>query len=408
MRTRKNSSGCPDTRTEHSTFNPMPSSLSVPETVPLMRRALDLARQAWGQTHPNPMVGALIVEDGQIVAEGFHRKAGGPHAEIEALRALGRKPAPGASLVVTLEPCSTHGKTGACTTALLESGLKHVVVGARDPNPAHAGRGLELLRSAGVTVDEGVLAEECTDLNLVFNQHIATGRPFVAMKVALTLDGCLAASSGNSKWVTGPEARADVMRWRRLFPAIAVGSGTVERDDPALTSRLPGETWCPRRFVFNADLSLLASRPGAQVFTDAFASRTVLVAARPSVEKLERAESMGIEVWLCPSQAGSIDLWQWRARVALAGITGVFVEPGPTLFRSFSAAGMGDYLLAYTAPWLLGDTEALRPLTNLKPGSISEGLRLTSPRHSVLGEDVLTRGFLVHPVRAHAQTSPLP
>ncbi|MDR2863781.1 MAG: bifunctional diaminohydroxyphosphoribosylaminopyrimidine deaminase/5-amino-6-(5-phosphoribosylamino)uracil reductase RibD, partial [Puniceicoccales bacterium] len=185
-----------------------------------MRRALTLAKRAWGNTHPNPHVGALIVESGVIVAEGWHERAGDAHAEINTLRALGRRPKPGATLVVTLEPCSTHGRTGACTTALLDAGISRVVAGTADPFPAHCGRGFALLREAGVEVVSGVLAGECADLNLIFNHRVTHGEPLVALKTATTLDGRIATRTGQSQWITGPEARADVMRWRRYFPAI--------------------------------------------------------------------------------------------------------------------------------------------------------------------------------------------
>ena len=233
-----------------------------------MRRALELARQGWGATHPNPMVGALIVEDGEIVAEGFHTKAGEPHAEIMALRALGRKPEPGATLYVTLEPCCTTGRTPPCTEAIIAAGIRRVVVGATDPNPRHAGHGFEVLRAAGVEVVTNVLAAECADLNLIFNHWIVQKRPLLAAKVATTIDGRIACRTGESKWITGEPARADVMRWRRLFPAIAVGAGTVASDDPQLTARLPEGEWCPWRFVFDAALSTATPTPTTPPKTD--------------------------------------------------------------------------------------------------------------------------------------------
>ncbi|MGB0344699.1 MAG: bifunctional diaminohydroxyphosphoribosylaminopyrimidine deaminase/5-amino-6-(5-phosphoribosylamino)uracil reductase RibD, partial [Coraliomargarita sp.] len=223
-----------------------------------MSRAVDIAQRGWGRTHPNPMVGAVIAEDGKIVAEGWHRAAGQPHAEIEALRSLGRKPSPQATLYITLEPCSTVGRTGACTEAIMESGLRNVVVGTMDPNPNHSGKGLVHLRNAGIQVTEGVLADECKDLNLIFNHWITKQTPLLAAKIATTLDGKFSAANGHSKWVTGEDARANVMRWRRYFPAIAVSAATALADDPALTSRLPEDNWCPIRFIFDRDLQALA------------------------------------------------------------------------------------------------------------------------------------------------------
>ena len=197
-----------------------------------MRRALELARQAWGRTHPNPMVGAVITEGGRIVAEGFHARAGEPHAEVMALRALGRKPAADAILHVTLEPCCTHGRTPPCVDAILAAGIRTVVIGARDPNPVHAGHGLDLLRAKGVAVVEGVLGEECAELNLIFNHWIARGSPLLALKVAATLDGKLTLPAGQGRAITGPEAAHYVHRLRRLFPAIAVSADTALADNP--------------------------------------------------------------------------------------------------------------------------------------------------------------------------------
>jgi len=203
----------------------------------LMVRALELARRGWGATNPNPMVGALIVEEGDIVAEGWHAKDGGPHAERAALAALGRRPRPGATMVVTLEPCSTAGRTGACCDAIKAAGIARVVVGTTDPNPAHAGRGADVLRAAGIEVLAGVRASECAELNLIFNHWITTGRPLIAGKVATTSDGYSHPPAGVDRWITGAAARENVHHWRRFFPAIAVGAGTVLADDPALTRR---------------------------------------------------------------------------------------------------------------------------------------------------------------------------
>ncbi len=244
----------------------------------LMARALDLARRAWGDTHPNPMVGALIVEDGEVVAEGWHARDGGPHAERVALSALGRAPKPGATMVVTLEPCCTHGRTGACTEAILASGIRRLVVGATDPNPEHAGHGLEVLRAGGVEVISGVLASECEDLNLIFNRWITTGGPLFAAKVATTLDGKIACRTGDSKWITNERSRADVMRWRRLFPAIAVGAGTVAHDNPRLPSRSEGSAEAsPWRFIFDGRLRTVVDHSIPSVYTDEFRERTIVV-----------------------------------------------------------------------------------------------------------------------------------
>ena len=204
-----------------------------------------LATKGWGNTHPNPMVGAMIVEDGKIVAEGYHSQAGSPHAEVEAIRALGRAPQDGASMFVSLEPCSTTGRTPPCVEGILNAGIKRIYIGALDPNPAHAGRGIDILRDAGVQVE---MADEefqarATRLNFIFNHNITTGNALVALKLAESANGILAEVSGQPSRITESEARTDMMNWRRLFPSICVGSGTVLADNPTLTVRLPEKNY---------------------------------------------------------------------------------------------------------------------------------------------------------------------
>lgn len=360
-----------------------------------MARALELAKRAWGQTHPNPMVGAVIVENGQAVSEGWHHAAGQPHAEIEALSALGRKPADGATIYVTLEPCSTCGRTGACTTAILEAGLRKVVVGAVDPNPDHAGQGLALLRAAGVEVIEGVLAQDCADLNLIFNHWIVHNRPLIAAKMALTLDGKFAAASGHSQWVTGEAARADVMRWRRFFPAIAVGANTVLRDDPSLTSRLDNSVWCPRRFVFDRSLKTLSEGRWPQLYTDAHHGRTtVLCGPSADVDLRGQLTARGVTVWELPEVEGHLDWTAFSKRCVDEAICGVYVETGPVLATSLLEQKLADYAFIYQAPKFMSDC-ATRGIGSARDTqSMGEALQLNDVRHLILGEDVLTRGRL--------------
>ncbi|MDE3085020.1 MAG: bifunctional diaminohydroxyphosphoribosylaminopyrimidine deaminase/5-amino-6-(5-phosphoribosylamino)uracil reductase RibD, partial [Verrucomicrobiota bacterium] len=321
-----------------------------------MQRALELARRGWGETHPNPMVGGLVVEDGQIVAEGFHAQAGAPHAEQMALAALGRRPAPEATLYVTLEPCSTAGRTGPCTEAIIAAGIKKVVIGAVDPNPAHNGRGLEALRAAGVEVAAGVCERECTDLNLIFNFWIARDTPLLAAKSAVTLDGRIACRTGDSKWITGEAARADVMRWRRLFPAIAVGAGTVMKDNPRLTARLGDEEWCPLRFIFDGLLRTVIDRNLPQVYTDKFKERTVVVttthAGQGYVRKLRE---LGVQVWSLPSATQRVSFKDFRKKCAEESITGVYFEGGAQLVSELLQSRELDYLFVYRSPLLLAD-----------------------------------------------------
>jgi diaminohydroxyphosphoribosylaminopyrimidine deaminase/5-amino-6-(5-phosphoribosylamino)uracil reductase len=328
------------------------------------------------------------------VAEGWHALAGGPHAEIQALRALGRPPGPDAILVVTLEPCSTHGRTGACTDAIRKAGIRRIVVGASDPNPAHAGRGLEILRQSGVAVTSGVLEDRCRDLNIVFNRWIQGGRPLVALKLALTLDGCLATRTGVSRWITGPEARAQVMRWRALFPSIAVGRGTVAADDPSLTVRGDGPEECPVRFILDSGLETAVQPKPPKVLSDSHVARTVFVCGDASEERRGRVLAAGARLWVCPGPGGRVDPAAWIQRMAEERICGVLVEPGPGLFRALVEARLADYLMVYTAPILLADPEAGRPVAGVPPRTLQEGLRLRDVRQETVGQDRLIRGWL--------------
>lgn len=360
-----------------------------------MERAVALARRAWGQTHPNPMVGAVIVENDAVVAEGWHAVAGQAHAEVAALKALGRKPQPGATLYVTLEPCSTCGRTGACTDAIIEAGFACVVVGAQDPNPAHAGRGPKILRDAGIEVLEGVLADVCTDLNLIFNHWITRKTPLIAAKMALTLDGKFAAASGQAKWVTGEAARADVMRWRRYFPAIAVSARTVTADDPSLTARLGTEVWCPLRFVFDGLLSTLSLKSLPKLYTGPDAGRTILVChERASVDAQKRADKLRLRVWCLPEENGYFDWAAFRQRCAAEGIFGVYVETGPRLATVMLEAGLADYCFVYQAPKFLSDAASPGIGTERNTHSMDAALRLKDLRFEQFGEDRLTRGFI--------------
>lgn len=315
-----------------------------------MQRAIALAEKASGNTHPNPIVGAVIVEDGKIVAEGFHARAGTPHAERVALNNLGRRPKPGATIFVTLEPCSTHGRTGACTEAILAAGISRVVVGATDPNPAHAGRGLEILRSNGVEVISGVIERECENLNPVFNYNIVRSAPLFAAKCALTPNGKMFFEPGKRARITGDAARENVMRERRYFPAIATSSGTVLCDNPSLTVRSPDEpATCPTRFVFDRRGRTLDCAECLNVFTDAFREKTILVTNPASVSRAcEKLAGTGVRIWGLPE--ATTDFWTaFREKCNEEKITGVYFECGPKFLRELFSAKQADYLYAYVA-----------------------------------------------------------
>ena len=373
--------------------------MSAAEHESYMRRALGLARSVWGTTHPNPMVGALIVEDGQVVAEGATAPDGGPHAERLALLARGKPPRPGATLYVTLEPCSTQGRTGACTDAIIASGIKKVVVGATDPNPAHAGRGYAVLRAAGVEVISGVLEQECADLNLIFNHWITQGGPLLAAKVATTLDGKIACRTGESKWITNDRARADVHRWRRLFPGIAVGAMTVLKDNPRLTARQEGQPeWCPWRFVFDGLLRTVVDKSLPAVFTDEFRDRTIVVTTpHGGLGYVRKLREMGIKVWIFDSPTQRVLLPDFRKKCAEERIAGVLVEGGAQLIAELVRVRQLDYLFAYHAPVIFADDKAKSMFSGLRPEKLDHAIRLAEVQHEVFGGDMLMRGRVVYP-----------
>lgn len=366
-----------------------------------MRLAIAEARKALGKTHPNPAVGAVIFHRGELVATGFTQPAGQDHAEVVALKAFreaGMEPDPTTVLAVTLEPCSTTGRTGPCTDAISASGIKRVIVGATDPNPAHSGRGLDRLREAGIRVESGVLEETCTDLNLIFNWQMEHGTPFFAAKVATTLDGRMATRGGLSKWITGAEARADVHRWRRTFPAIAVGAGTVIADNPSLTARIDGEPeWCPIRFIF--DRNLVTLKDGLpKVYSDAHRDRTIIITGNKHGQKLaELEERHGLHFWALDDVSEDEGLNAFSARCQEEGVTGVFLEGGAHLLSSFLKYRFIHYLFSYRSPKLLADVSGLAPFSGREPASMQETVILSRVRHACFGDDQLMRGFVVYP-----------
>jgi diaminohydroxyphosphoribosylaminopyrimidine deaminase/5-amino-6-(5-phosphoribosylamino)uracil reductase len=363
-----------------------------------MRQALAIARRGWGNTHPNPMVGALIFEEGRVAGEGAHAQDGGPHAERLALIALGHRPRVGATLYVTLEPCSTHGRTGACTDAIIASGIKRVVVGAIDPNPDHAGKGLDVLRAAGIEVISGVLERECTDLNLIYNHWTLRKVPLIGAKAAITLDGKIACRSGESRWITNEASRTDVHRWRRLFPGIAVGAMTLMKDNPRLTARLDGEEWCPWRFVFDGLLRSVVDKNLPAVYTDEFREKTIVVTTpHGGMGYVRKLRDMGIKVWCFDSPTQRVALSEFRRKCAEEKIAGVFFEGGAQLLSEVVRTRELDYLFVYRAPILLADDKAKSIFGGLRPERLDQALRLTDVRHEAFGEDELTRGRVVYP-----------
>lgn len=356
-----------------------------------MRQALRLARRGYGCTSPNPMVGAVLVKGGQAIGQGYHHRAGEAHAEIEALRDAqrhGHSPR-GATLYVTLEPCSTHGRTPPCTDAIIAAGIRHVVAAATDPNPAHAGRGFQILRRAGVRVTEGVLAEEAAELNAAFNHWIVHRTPLVTVKAAMTLDGKIATASGDSKWITGPAARAHAMRLRLGADAILVGINTVLADDPALTLRLPAARRRPhplRRLILD---SRARTPLTAKVVTDAEAEHTTIVVTRDAPARRIAALERRVQVWVAPARRGRIDLRWLLRQLGREHVTSLLVEGGGEVNAAFLLGGLAQRVAFFYAPKILGGRNARKAVAGEGARGWADILQLADIHWRRLGEDLL-------------------
>ena len=347
-----------------------------------MQLALDLAASAKGKTNPNPLVGAVIVKDGSIVGTGLHRKAGEPHAEVHAFRMAGDH-AKDATLYVTLEPCSHFGKTPPCANLVKESGVKRVVVAMQDPNPSVAGRGIQLLRDAGIEVEVGVLEAQARRLNERFIHNMITSRPFVISKFAMTLDGKIATYSGHSQWITGEEARANVHELRDEVDAILVGVGTVLKDNPALTTRLKERTGKnPIRIILDRELRTPLD---AQILqTDV--AKTILVTAegQQDVAFTER----GVELLYVPVVDGKLDLNAMLDELYKRGITDLLVEGGGEVNASFLRQGLIQKFLVYVAPKVLGGRQSITPFTGEDVETIDAAMLLQFAEVDKIGEDL--------------------
>lgn len=316
-----------------------------------MARALRLAERGLATTTPNPRVGCVIVQpDGQggrVVGEGWHERAGWPHAEIHALRTAGHQ-ARGATVYVSLEPCSHHGRTPPCADALIDAGVTRAVAAMADPNPQVAGRGIELLTLAGVRAEVGLLEGEARELNIGFAMRMTRGRPWVRLKTAASLDGKTALENGVSQWITGPAARADVQHWRARSCAILTGSGTVLADNPQLNVRLPDTVRQPLRVVVDSRLATPASARVLQ-------GGALVACAVGDPAREANLAAAGAEVLCLPGGDGRVDLAALLTELARRGVNEVHVEGGAGLNGALLAAGLVDEWLAYLAPVVLGD-----------------------------------------------------
>lgn len=368
----------------------------VEQDVLFMRQALRLAARGRRTVRPNPMVGAVVVVNGTVVGSGYHKRAGGPHAEIVALRQA-RDRSRNATLYTTLEPCChTDKRTPPCAPAILESGIHRVVVAMRDPNPKVAGRGIRQLRRAGLSVDVGCLGKEAAALNEVYLHWIKTGRPFVVLKAAMTLDGKIATASGESQWITGPKARAHVHELRSRFDVIAVGAETVLKDDPQLTvrgsagKRSSTGVRQPLRLIFDSRLRIPF---GARVLQGIEQVPTVIATTKlANPRKVERLRKMGVQVLVLPRTGTRVYLGACLQVLGNMGFTSMLLEGGAELNAAFLCEGLVKRAHLYVAPALLGGQRTKSLLGGPSPRRLAEIVPVSNLHLQSLGEDVLITG----------------
>lgn len=351
-----------------------------------MQLALDLAASARGNTNPNPLVGAVIVKNGVIVGTGLHRKAGEPHAEVHAFKMAGEH-AKGATLYVTLEPCSHYGKTPPCANLVKESGVSRVVVAMQDPNPTVAGRGIQLLRDAGIIVEVGLLEKQARKLNERFIHNMLTERPFVVSKFAMTLDGKIAAYNGHSQWITAEDARADVHRIRHEVDGILVGVQTVLHDNPKLTTRLvEGNGRNPIRIVLDRQLRT----PLDSYIANTEQARTVVVTSLNTDEQKAIAlENQGVMIIRVPiDEQGQLDIHGTLKALYQIGITHLLVEGGAQVNASFLRSRLIDQYIVYVAPKILGGAHSLTPYAGEDVDSVDLAEQLEFDEVVRIGEDL--------------------
>ena len=349
-----------------------------------MKMALELAQKGMGFTAPNPMVGAVIVKNGRIIGQGYHRKYGGLHAEREALAACTEEPK-GASIYVTLEPCCHYGKQPPCVNAILEAGIRRVIIGSSDPNPLVAGKGIRILKDHGIEVTENILKEECDKLNEAFFYYIQNKKPYVVMKYAMTMDGKIAAYTGESKWVTGEAARIHVQEQRLKYTGLMVGVGPVLADDPMLTCRLENSR-NPVRIICDSHLRTPLT---SKIVRTAKTIPTILASSSKDQQKIKNYEEMGCQVLYVPEKNGHIDLNRLMEILGATKIDSILLEGGGSLNWSALESGIVQKVQTYIAPKLFGGEEAKTPVEGKGFPDPASAVLLKNSEMIRLGDDFL-------------------
>lgn len=352
-----------------------------------MRRAIELAKKGCGYTNPNPLVGAVIVKDDKIIGEGYHEKIGGLHAERNALKNCKEDPR-GAEIYVTLEPCCHYGKTPPCTEALIQAGIKKVYIGNKDPNPKVAGGGIRILKEHGIEVETGILKEECKALNDIFFHYIQSDIPYIALKYAMTLDGKIATAGGESKWITGDDAREHVHQLRHRYAAIMVGIGTVLADDPMLNARIPNGN-DPVRVICDSKLRIPEQ---SQIVQTANQIKTIIATISNDEEKIKKLEQKGITIIKTTSENDRVNLRQLLKQLRQLEIDSVLIEGGGILNESLIKSGCVHKVYAYIAPKLFGGEKAKTPVEGEGIKKISDAIVFDELKATKLGSDILLEG----------------
>ena len=356
-----------------------------------MREALRQARKGIGQTSPNPTVGAVIVRQGKVLATGYHRGAGLPHAEVEALNKIGAK-APGDTLYVTLEPCNHYGRTPPCTEAILKSGIKRIVVGMNDPNPGVSGGGCEFLRDNGIEVKAGILETECRQINETFLKFVTSKRPFVIVKSALTLDGWSGTATGHSKWITNDKSRQFVHRLRAQVDGVMVGVGTVLADDPLLTARpRRGSRKNPLRIV--VDTHLRTPKNARVLAQDSSSNTLIAVSSDVPAEDRKRFQRKGVSILPCPTRTGMIDLGALMNILGSMSVTSIMVEGGASIIGSMLRERLVDKFFIFNSPKILGGDDGLPMAAGPGANRIDQCLALKDIQIRRFGDDILIVGY---------------
>lgn len=373
-------------------MNPEEKNLSAQdrEDIHYMKMALGLAAKGRGHTNPNPMVGAVIVKDGEVIARGYHHKCGQGHAEVEAFRDAGDADVTGATMYVSLEPCSHYGKTPPCADLIVSKKIGRVVVAALDPNPLVAGRGIEKLRAAGIEVKTGVLADESIRLNEIFMHYIVHKDPYVLFKAAVSLDGKIATRTGDSQWISCEESRAEVQQLRNQYMAIMVGSNTAIQDNPRLTCRLPGGV-NPIRIVVDSRLRIPETLTLVQTARETPTVVACLKGADPA--KIKRLETAGVQVMQMDEKNGHVDLAQLCAQLGQQGIDSILLEGGGTIADAAFRSGIVDKVQIYSAPMIIGGSDAKTAVGGLGAAKLSEAVRLRDMSFRRVGSDLCITAF---------------